>query len=309
MRVLLTGAAGFLGRHVLDRLLDIDDVYLTLLDSPQTELPRGMRRLRCDLSSQEAAFESLRDKSYDVLLHCAREPIGDYARLQAVNALGTKNLLTALEDRVPRVIVAGSCAVYGESIDGAPLDEYSYVEPMTVYGRSMAAREALAREMTGLYGTELCILRFFYLLGPEQEPVTTVPSLARDLVRMKLGLAKPRLRTESLDRRRDYVDVRDAASACLMALGSTGRLPERVNIASGRARTIRSIFTAMAGTLALDPEVEEDPVLPGPEVVLGDPALAESSLGWKPETNISVTLKDLLQSWIRRLRNPSSSDM
>lgn len=308
MKVLLTGAAGFLGRRVLELLSGPDDIHLTLLDLPGAELPGGLRRLRCDLCQQETVVSVLRGRSYDVLVHLAGL-VGDrdYARLQAVNALGTKNLLMGLEDRVDRVIVAGSCAVYGEAMDDEPLDELSYVDPPSPYGRSMAAREALAREMAGLYGTELCTLRLFNLAGPGQRPVMLIPRLARDLARIKLELAPPRLETGPLHTRRDYVDVRDAARAFVLAMGHRGSLPEKINVASGRTWSGRQILEAMTHSLSIDPELEEKAGSGGIGTVRGDASLAAGTLGWKASTPMSVTLRDVLREWLRRLR-PSGGD-
>jgi GDP-4-dehydro-6-deoxy-D-mannose reductase len=308
MRVLLSGAGGFLGSRLLGPLAEDDDIHLTLLDRPEAELPPGMRRVRCDLSDQETTAAALRDRRYDVLLHLAGLlGVRDYARLQAVNALGTKNLLLGLGDRVDRVIVAGSCAVYGEAMDGQPLDELSYVDPPSPYGRSMAAREALAREMAGLYGTELCILRLFNLAGPGQRPVMLIPRLARDLVRIKLGQAPPRLQTGPLDTRRDYVDVRDAARAFLLAMRHRGALPEKMNIASGRTWSGRQILKAMTDSLSIDPELVEKSGGGGIGVVRGDASLAGGTLGWEAAIPMSATLRDVLREWLRRLR-PSAGD-
>ncbi len=307
MRILLTGAAGFLGRRVLQRLSELDETHLTLLDVPGSELPRGMRRVRCDLCDREMTVAVLRDRNYDVLIHLAGlVGVRDYTRLQAVNALGTKNLLIALGDRVRRAVIAGSCAVYAESIDGEPLDELSHLDPSSAYGRSMAAREALAREMAGLYGTELCILRLFNLAGPGQRPVMLIPSLARNLARIKLGRATPRLETGPLNTRRDYVDVRDAAEAFRAAMNYRGRLPERINIASGRTWSGRQLLKAMASSLSVDPEVVESPGGGGIMEVKGDPSLAESTLGWRAEIPMSATLSDVLRGWLRRLRQSSA---
>jgi len=306
LRVLLTGAGGFLGSHILRRLEGGEDMHLTLLDLPGADLPRGMRRIRCDLSDQEATVESLQGRTYDVLIHLfGLRGRYDYARLQTANALGTRNLLMALENRVSRAVIAGSWTVYGEVIGDDSLDELSYVDPASAYGRSMAAREALAREMAGLYGTEISILRLFSLVGPGQSSAEPVSGMARELAEIKLRQRPPRMHTGPLDVRRDYVDVRDAARAFTAAMSHSGPIPERMNVASGRARSRRELLQAMAGSLGVDPEVEEERGS-GPLMVRGDAALVKRTLGWKAEIPLSRTLADVIREWIRALRAPSS---
>lgn len=307
MRVLLTGAGEFLGAFVLRRLAEAGDIHLTLLDVPEADLPRGLRRIRCDLCDQEATLKALRGRSYDVLLHLSElRGSHGYARLQSENALGTRNLLMALEDRVSRAVIAGSWAVYGEAIGDETLDELSYVDPAGPYGRSMAAREALSREMAGIYGTEICILRLFSLVGPGQSPAEPVSGLARELAGIKLGRFPSVLRTGPLDARRDYVDVRDAAGAFTLAMAHRGHLPERMNVSSGRAPSLRKLLEAMTGSLGIDPKVEEERD-GGPMLVRGDPSLAKRTLGWRAEIPLSRTLGDVIRHWIRTLRSPSGA--
>jgi nucleoside-diphosphate-sugar epimerase len=282
-RVIVTGAQGFLGRHLTATLLDAgaeavlglgrsprtDDRYTHDLAWLDTRLPaplppelrptatdRRYRYATIDLRDAAGLAMAVRDFGPDVIFHLAAalrdEP---WDRLIASNIQATVSLMRATEmPSPPRVVLVSSGSVYGAGGGHAPFAETGPAEPRDPYGATKRAAEDVARVCALRSGTPLVIGRVFNLVGPGLDDRHLPGALAGRISAIRRRLAPPTLTLGPLDSTRDFVDVRDAAGA-LVALARAGDPGTIVNVASGIERPAREVLDVLLH-LAGDPPVE-----------------------------------------------------
>lgn len=311
---LVTGAAGFAGRHLL-RVLGQQQVPILGWHRPDTppaskEEAAGVQWQGVDLrdaGAVEAAMAAARPSEIYHLAGAANQGASwDHSdEALHLNALATHHLLGAVARHAPdaRVLVTASAAVYAPA-DGA-LDESAPIRPTSPYGVSKLAQEMVALRTHAETGLSVLVVRPFNHTGPGQEPAYFAPSFARQIARIEAGLDPPVLRVGNLDARRDISDVRDVVRAYerLMAVGSAG---EVYNVCRGEAYVIGDLLqrlVAMSRTRVL---VETDPARLRPSdtpVLLGDRSRVSALTGWAPELPIDATLADILDEQRDLLRH------
>ena len=250
-----------------------------------------------------AALERIRP---DVVFHLAgRIKAVDPEMLYDTNVLGTVALLEAIRaSRLrPRVIFASSSAVYGDA-GAAPLAEGAAIDPLTHYGASKAAAEIVVKRFASADGINVVIVRMFNLIGPGQRELLAASEFARQIALRECGAEKATpLRVGRLDGVRDFVDVRNVASA-LLALAQRGRSSATYNVCSGRGVSIRRCLEVLMSLSRIPLRYEEiENAGAGPEVSIqiGDRGRIKRELGWLPNISLEQSLADLLEDWRRRI--------
>jgi GDP-4-dehydro-6-deoxy-D-mannose reductase len=319
-RVLVTGANGFAGRHLVSRLLADADVELHAWHRPGTapvSLAGDRRRVRWhrvdvrERNDVRLAVGMIRpDELYHLAgaAHVAESWRATTATLD-VNIMGTHFVLDELRlARVEaRVLVAGSATVYAPS--AAALAEDSPILPSSPYALSKLAQEMLALRAGRDDGLPVIVARAFNHVGPGQEPTYFAPAFARQLAMIESGRIPPVLRVGNLDARRDLTDVRDTVRAyvALMARGRPGRV---YNVCSGQARVVREVLDALVARCRLPVTIEVDPGRLRPNdvpVVLGSAARLQEETGWEPAVPFDRTLADLLDDARTRLAREAAA--
>jgi GDP-4-dehydro-6-deoxy-D-mannose reductase len=277
MIALVTGASGFVGRHLRERLRDEGWRVLTLDRSGPADFVGDLRSI------------SLRAVKADVVFHLAAfaHPASSQDKADeayATNADGTARL--ARHARAGRLVLASTCQVYAPA--PRPLDENAPTRPSTPYAASKLCAEALALSAK----KDVVVLRPFNHTGPGQSDAYVCPRIARQVARAEAGLVPPRLELAALAPRRDFFDVRDMARAYLLAAerGAAGR---RYNVGTGRPVSIGEIAGILRGMsrapLRLAASRGEASTLSG------DATLFRRDTGWAPEIPLKRTLADLLE--------------
>ena len=302
--ILVTGAAGFAGSHLIDLLVHSGANVIAWHrpgGSPPREQP-GARWDAVDLLDQaqvQAAIERTRPSA---VYHCAGAAHVGRAwdsteSTFATNVRGTHHVLQALERSgiAARVLVPSSALVYA-SADEA-LTENHPLLPSSPYALSKLAQEMLASKTNGTLA--VTIARPFNHVGPRQDPHFVASGFARRIADIELGRWAPEISVGNLDARRDLTDVRDTVRAYQMILerGQPGR---PYNICSGRAISIRELLDLLIARARVSVDVKVDPARYRPNdtpLLLGDPARLRDELGWTPEIPIERTLDDLLEYW------------
>ena len=297
--ILVTGAGGFVGRHLLDELRR---------RFPEADLACP----RFDVTRPEEVAAAFRAARPDACVHLAAIAAIPVARRQPglawqVNLHGTLAVAEAILAHVPgcRLVFASSADAYGASFrTGQPLDEGAALAPINAYGATKAAADLALGALAG-DGLNVIRVRPFNHTGPGQTAEFVVSAFARQVARIALGQQEPVLRVGALDPERDFLDVRDVCRAYAACLEHTLPVGTILNLASGRQHRIGAVLADLLDVAGVTASVETDPGRLRPTdipVALGDARRARECLGWRPVISWKQTLSDLLQDWSRRLR-------
>lgn len=303
-RILVTGAGGFVGRHLLPALAaalpgaELHPARADLLDPAAVEAE--VAALRPDACVHLAAISAIPD--------ARRDP----DRAWRVNLHGTLALARALLAHAPgaTLVYASSADIYGASFRaGVPLDETALPAPLNTYGATKAAAD-LALGAMAADGLNVVRVRPFNHTGPGQLPAFVVAAFAEQVARIHAGLQPPVLRVGALDPFRDFLDVRDVCRAYALCLMHRDRLaPGTVlNIASGTPRRVGDVLDALLAEAGVEATVKTDAARLRPADIptaTGDSGRARSLLGWEPAVPWPQTLGDVLADWAVRVQPAS----
>jgi GDP-4-dehydro-6-deoxy-D-mannose reductase len=294
MKILVTGAGGFVGRHLLPQL--------------KADFPAAAILESCglDVTDRAAVFALFGAHRPDVCVHLAgvaalAEAQADPKRAWDVNLHGSINVAAAILAQAPqcRMIFISSAEVYGASFKpGLALDEAALLAPMNLYAATKAAAEMALGAMSA-QGLRLLRLRPFNHTGPGQSEAFVVPAFAGQIARIEAGLAPPVMQVGALTPERDFMDVRDVCRAYSLAVQKFDELPENtvLNIASGKAVRIGEILERLLGLAACQITVAEDPArLRKVEILraVGNAGAAARMLGWQAEIGLEETLRGVM---------------
>ena len=301
--VLVTGAGGFAGGHLIELLAGSADLVGWSRTQPPPEIATLAKWQRVDILDREQVTDTIAMLRPDSIFHCAglphvAESWADTAAPLATNVLGTHRLIEAVE-RVGsrcRIVVTGSAQVYAPSNE--PIAEDDLIAPSSPYALSKLAQEQLALRSNS-DTVAVIVTRPFNHTGPRQKPAFLAPSVARQIVMFERGLLEPVLKVGNLDPSRDIMDVRDAvrAYAALMKTGTPGTI---YNVASGVARPVRSIVEALVSRARVPVRIEQDPSRIRPSdvpVLAGNPRRLQQATGWSPQVSFEKMVDDLLEYW------------
>jgi GDP-4-dehydro-6-deoxy-D-mannose reductase len=299
---LITGAAGFAGGHLLERLVAQGSRVHAWAHRGGGH-GGGDDRVTwsaLDLLDRPGVRAALATANPSVIYHCAgfadvQDAWRDPAGALRVNVLGTHNLLESARELgfAPRVLVTGSAQIYRPSLDA--LTEDDEIGPANPYGVSK-----LAQEMTAAASPLPALLvRPFNHAGPRQSPSYATSGFAQQIADIEAGRLDPVLHVGNLDARRDITDVRDTVRA-YQALAEHGQAGRPYNVCSGRAYSMRELLDILLSHARVRVRVEVDPARLRPSdnpVILGSHARLTADTGWTPMIPIEQTLAELLEYW------------
>jgi GDP-4-dehydro-6-deoxy-D-mannose reductase len=319
MRVLVTGISGFVGVHLAECLLAsqprVELFGLARWRTSQDELGGVLPLVRLvegDLLDGTSLLRALQASRPDLVIHLAASTsvAGSWAtpvEIMQANAVGTLHLLEAVRqmDLDAPVILACSAEEYG-LVPGErlPISENEPLRPVSPYGVSKAAVDMLGYQYFETYQLRTVRLRLFNHCGPRQSDRFVVSGLARQIAEIEAELRPPTLAVGNLEVRRDFVDVRDVARAYWLA-GTAAAAGEVYNVATGTARSIRSVLDILLSLTEAAVEVTFDPGRLRPAdipVLEGDATRFAATTGWQPSIPFETTVFDTLEHWRRRLR-------
>jgi GDP-4-dehydro-6-deoxy-D-mannose reductase len=289
MRALVTGAKGFVGRHLCARIRSAG-VSVTELDLPEVDV-RDFSALKLMLTAQrpDLIYHLAAQAS---VAHSWRDPLATYS----ANVIGTATLLEAARLTVPtaRIVVVSSACVYDGATVSDRLTEADPVRPRSPYGVSKAIAEDLSRNYVNNFGLDVLVARGFNATGPGQDESYVVPALTRKII-CAVRQGDGEIGVGNVKTIRDFIDVRDMVSA-LVALASRGTRGEIYNVCSGSPVSIGDVATSlirMSGAeVSLSADLEHRRQGDSTRLV-GDPSATIARLGWRTEIPLEKTLQDV----------------
>jgi GDP-4-dehydro-6-deoxy-D-mannose reductase len=313
MIVLVTGATGFVGSHVVEHLLANTDAEVVGLSRSLRHVPswgRGLQRLTlrtADLLEPASVDQVVAEVRPDAVIHLAGQPLEpiswqDPAATFRLNAIGQINLFEALlkAGLKSRTVIGGSALMYGLVKDEEnPVREDQQPRPTSPYAVSKLAADYLGYQY--FVSRELPVLRMrpFNQAGPRQSPDFAVAGFARQIAEIEAARSEPVLKVGNLSSARDFTDVRDAAAAYCVAL-ERGEPGEAYNVGSGTALTGQFVLDQLLAMSSRDIRVETDPArfrpVDLPRIVC-DASKFRQATGWAPALPIETTLRDTLDYW------------
>lgn len=299
MRVLITGANGFVGGH-LSRALQLAGHEVVALSGPGGPEPH------CDLRDGAGVRKILSDTQPTAVVHLAAvssvaESHQAPGRTVELNVGGTVNLLEAVRREAPsaRLLLVGSGEMYGASLANGPAREDDQLIPLSPYAASKVSAEVLGLQYARSYSLDVVCARPFTHLGAGQAATFAVPSFARQVAAIKGGRAEPRVAVGNLDVVRDVLNVADVVAAYVLLL-SAGQGGTAYNVASGEGRSIRSLLDTLIRSARITAEVWVDPARVRPAEIpfmVGESSRLRA-LGWTQTTSVEEALAEVLDEAI-----------
>ena len=315
MKVLITGADGFVGRWMIRRLLaDGHEVFGALRPAATshqdglTDTEReSVRWIPLELASAESVRMAV-DLPYDAVIHLAAVASGPEAARDpgyawTVNAAGTARIAYVLAEARrtgradPLFLLVSTGEVYGRGSDGRPRKETDVLLPCSPYASSKVGAETAAFEAWRRTGLRVVVARAFAHTGPGQDTRFVVPAFAQRL-RYAKQIGAPVVKVGNLEPVREFLDVRDVvdAYARLLTKGVPG---EAYNVAGGQGIGLRDLFDRVAAQLDVRVIPETDPELMRPADIpnlVGDGAKLRAATGWTPTHTLDDTLRDTVDA-------------
>jgi len=305
-RVFITGATGFVGRH-LTRLLREQGCDVAGTCFPDPACPQEPHITHLDLRSGDALSEALDRSRPEWIFHLAalsnvRQSWDRREETLETNLVGTNRLFEAVRRSCPsaRVLFISSSDVYG--VLSGPEKHFREEDPFQAvnpYAYSKIAGELLSRFYVQVEKLDIVLARPFPHTGPGQSPDFVFSDWARQIARIEKGLSEPVIRVGNLDVRRDYSDVRDVVRAYALLL-EKGRTGEIYNVCSGKAVPLREVLDTLLGFSSRTVEVRTDPSkLRKTDIpfLAGDGSKLRRETGWQAEIPLARTLGDLISGW------------
>lgn len=319
MKVLVTGADGFVGRWLARRLLEDGHTVYGAVRPGQTPPPvpptadltpaerDAVRWLPLELDDADSVRRTV-DLPYDAVIHLAAVSSGtdasrDPGYAWTINAAGTARIADVLGDakraeRVdPVVLVVSTGEVYGHALETRLRRETDPAAPSSPYAASKLGAEIAALEAWRRTGLKVIVARAFAHTGPGQDTRFVVPAFAERL-RFAKRVHAPVVKVGNLEPVREFLHVRDVIDAYvrLVARGVPG---ETYNVASGEGVSLETLFAKLATLLGVRVIHEADPELARAGDILhlvGDASKLRAATGWAPRYSLDATLRDVLDA-------------
>jgi UDP-glucuronate 4-epimerase len=310
---LVTGGAGFIGSHLVDRLLATDPARLVVIDdfndfydpvvkraniAPHLKHP-AYRLIEADICDYAALKEVFAEEVFDAIIHLAaragvRPSVAEPRAYQETNIAGTLNLLElAQRNGVGRFIFGSSSSVYGPAAE-PPFKEDAPLLPISPYAATKAAGELLAHTYSHLYGLRVVCLRFFTVYGPRQRPDLAIHKFAR-----LIAGRRPVPVYGDGTSERDYTYIDDIIQGVEAALSYDATPFEIINLGESQTITLNRLIELLEEAMGERATIERQPPQPGDlPRTHADINKARRLLNYQPTTPIEVGIQKFVE-WFK----------
>ncbi len=305
MNILVTGGAGFIGSHLIDRLL-AEGHSVTNLDSFSNFYDRSIkennirghqkydtyRLIEGDIR-EAAPWEQLEHENFDQIVHLAakagvRPSILDPKAYQRTNVLGTQNLMHyAQEKGIKHIVYASSSSVYGISPEVPWKEDDTVLRPISIYAATKITGEQIGRVYAHLYGIRFVALRFFTVFGPRQRPDLAIHKFTRAILN-----GDPITMYGDGSTERDYTYIDDIVSGIQGAMNYTGSTFEVFNLGNNRTVALRDLIAAIERATGKPANIVQHPEQPGDVPrTCADVEKSGRLLHYRPQTDLDTGLQ------------------
>ena len=313
MKILITGACGFVGGHLVRLLGGRGHQIVAAIQNPACKFDESVSIVSFDITSSAETMNIVSNTQPDVIIHLAAQSMvvkswEDPETTFCVNTLGTFHIVDAIRVKAPncRMVNIGSSEEYGlTALQGIPLIEEAPCLPQNPYSLSKFSAGQLLLQMAKRHNLKCVHLRPFNHFGPGQRTGYAVSDFASQIARIESGKAEPEIVVGDLSASRDFTDVRDVVEA--YALIAETQLPSGIyNICSGQARRVGDILEQLVQQSSVPIRVRVDhEKYRAAEVpfFVGSAKKLTQATGWTPKREFAQTLSDTLYWW-RSVENP-----
>ena len=316
--ILVTGGAGFIGSHLVERLLaeggwrvhvvdDFNDFYSPAMkrDNVRPFMGRDdFRLVEADIRDRAALERVFGEDRFDCIVHLAaragvRPSLSEPVLYTETNITGTVHLLElARAGEVPQFVFGSSSSVYGEQAKVPFSEEDPIRRPISPYAATKAAGELLCHTYTHLYGLRSICLRFFTVYGARQRPDLAIHKFAR-----LISEGRPIPVFGDGLTRRDYTFVDDIIGGVRAAMDYSASDYEVINLGESRTVELRELIALLEKELGQQAVIDRQPLQPGdvPQT-FADITKARRLLGYSPQTDIEEGIRRFVE-WFRGTRN------
>src|SRR4029453_3809929 len=315
MRILITGGAGFIGSHLVEKLLAVGHEVVILDDfndfyDPQIKhanivgFAKDVTVCHVDLRENDSVRTVFNREKVEAIVHLAARagvrPSIQYPRLYYdTNVIGTLHLLEAARvTGVERFIYASSSSVYGASTTFPFSEEQHLTQTFSPYGATKIAGEFLCSTYSHLHQMRVVALRYFTVYGPRQRPDLAIHQFTR---RIYAGQAIDQFGDGST--RRDYTYIDDIIQGTMAAFDYDGPLYDLFNLGESQTIQLKELISAIENTLGKKAKINELPEQPGDmPLTYADISKARKLLGYNPTTKLSEGLPKFVEWFLRTQR-------
>ncbi len=317
MNLLVTGGAGFIGSHLVERCLalghrvavldDFNDFYDPAIKRSNLAAVGGDIALHeIDLRDEAAVHKVVGEGKFDTIVHLAaragvRPSIKEPKLYIDTNVTGTFNLLEAAHQAgVPRFVSASSSSVYGVLKTVPFREDMCLNQTISPYAATKLAGEQLCSNYSHLYGMRTISLRFFTVYGPRQRPDLAIHSFTR-----AIDEGRPIKQFGDGSTRRDYTYIDDIVQGMEACLSFEGPLCDVFNLGESQTTTLSELIAIIERTLGKKANIEKLPEQPGDvPLTYADISKAKRDLGYNPQTKIAEGIPKFVE-WYLAQRVPA----
>jgi GDP-4-dehydro-6-deoxy-D-mannose reductase len=317
-RYLITGFSGFVAYHFVKELSKLDheiEILGVSRTMPNLDIKSegnlSINFKSIDLRNENEISGLLKEYRPNYIVHLASDSSVGYSWQNPVESFNNNtniflNLIEAVRiHKIPcRILSVGSSEEYGNVTESElPLTELSPLKPLSPYAVARVSQEMMSKVYVDGYGLDIIMTRSFNHIGTHQRDNFVIPSFAKQLAMIKLGIQKPEITVGNLAIIRDFIDVYDVVKAYNMLL-ENGKSGEIYNICSSKGNSLLDILNLMKEYTETNFEVHINPNLIRPKdnlIIIGSNKKITNEVNWFPQISLNKSVKNICDYWLSKL--------